>query len=488
MAGVSVGTPAAAGGLRRRQLLDFQLVGFCLLAAGIFAAYPLAYLCVVIPAILPLYFWIRAGTPGIPTLPIVAGLSVIYYAAPALRGDLRTKDADKILAAELAVAAFLLGAAVAYRGFLKAAAQRDSTGGNRASDGTAMIELTFFGLAGGIVYDLMLLGGWLDWLGAYIGVVRAIGLTFGSIGCYLAGAARADGSLRGTSWAAAVICVVAVTVLAISSLLLVGGVASILAAIFGYVVRARRIPWLTLVMAFGLVSVLQAGKPAIRDEYWEQPDSQISISEIPEVMFDWFEDGVRVLWSGAEETDVLDRASLLWTVIRVQEMTPGAVPYLNGETYALLSSYLVPRFVDPDKAKSQAGLNLLGIRYGLQSEEGTARTTIGFGLVAEAYANFGSWGTIAVGALFGALCGIVTWLSAGTGPTSLRMFLAIAATTVLMNVEADLSYLLVTLLQALAGVLIAAIVPIMMNAVIRSRPGYPATSAARGGGAPRALR
>jgi len=467
------------GGPSGRQTLDFQIVGLCLVAAGIFAAYPFDYLCVVIPAILPLYAWVRAGTPGIPTLPIVAGLFVIYYAAPVLRGDLQTDDADRILSAAISVASFLLSATLVYQLFLTAAARRVSRDDRRLSP-KLMVELTFLGLGGGIVFYLVLFAGWLDWIADYIGVIRAAGLTFASIGCYLAGAARADGVLRGGPWVLAVLCVAALALLAIGGLLLVGGAVSVLAAILGYVVAARRIPWLTLALTFAVINVLQAGKAEIRDTYWD-PDRQASVSEIPAIMLGWFEDGARALWSGTEQIDVLERASLLWTVIRVQEATPDYVPYLRGESYALLPAIILPRFIEPNKIKSQAGLNMLAVRYGFQTQEGTDRTTIGFGLIAEAYANFGSGGVLAVGVLFGALCGAITWFSTGIALVSLRMFMAIAATTVLLNVEADLSYLVVTILQALGGVLLAAIVSVVITAVAQSRPGLPTSGEVRQG-------
>jgi hypothetical protein len=108
-------------------------------------------------------------------------------------------------------------------------------------------------------------------------------------------------------------------------------------------------------------------------------------------------------------------------------------------------------------------LNLLSIRYGLQTVETTARTTIGWGLVSEAYANFGYWAVIVIGALFGAICGALMRLSVGAPPSSLPMFITIAATLVLLNVEADLSYLLTTLAQTLAAILIVAALPFLLR-------------------------
>ena len=455
--------------------LDFQIVGGCLLAAVAIATYPIAYLCIVVPAILPLYQWLRAGAPGIPTLPIVAGLSVIYYAAPALRGDLPTDDINLILSASLIVAGFLASAAVVYQFFLIAAARRQRRRSNSSSDHDLVAELTVLGLGSGIAFYLAVFAGWFEGFGSYVGIVRAIALTFASIGCYLAGAARADGVLRGPTWLVTVICIISLALVSVGSLLLVGGIVNVVATVLGYVIAKRRVPWITLVLIFAVISVLQAGKPTIRDKYWDA-DQEVSPSQIPAIMAEWFGSGVDVLWSGEQQVDVLERASLLWTVIRVREMTPEAVPYLGGESYALLPAYLVPRFIDPNKPKSQTGLNLLAVRYGFQTEEGTERTTIAFGVIAEAFANFGNWGLLSVGAVFGALCGIITWFSAGLPLLSVRMFVAIAATTVLLNVEADFAYLIVTMLQAVGAVLIAATVPVLAKSVFNAKPSVAAIS------------
>jgi len=146
-------------------------------------------------------------------------------------------------------------------------------------------------------------------------------------------------------------------------------------------------------------------------------------------------------------------------VLAVQEATPKIIPYLDGETYAMLPQMLVPRFVDPEKIESQAVLNLLSVRYGRETVEDTAKTTIGWGMVSEAYANFGNFGVIAVGAVFGLLCGFLMRLSATAGPTSIAMLIAIASTLTLCNLEGDFSYIMVTLFQTIAGVCIFAVLP-----------------------------
>ena len=53
---------------------SFWFVVVILVAPGLFAWDVLAYYLIVIPALLPTYCWVRAGAPGLPSLPVLAGL------------------------------------------------------------------------------------------------------------------------------------------------------------------------------------------------------------------------------------------------------------------------------------------------------------------------------------------------------------------------------------------------------------------------------
>jgi hypothetical protein len=257
----------------------------------------------------------------------------------------------------------------------------------------------------------------------------------------------------------------AITALSMSSLFLVGGAMNIAAVVLGYVLGTRRLPWAGLIAAFALLSILNAGKGAVREMYWARNSQTVqnaSLMQVPGMLVDWFVEGISDIGSAAARArnpSLLERTSLLHMVLVVQEATPKIIPYLEGETYAMLPQMLVPRFLEPDKIESQAVLNLLSVRYGRESTEDTAKTTIGWGMVAEAYANFGNFGVVAVGAVFGLLCGFLMRLSATAGATSVAMLIAIASTLTLCNVESDFSYIMVTLFQAVAGVCIFSALP-----------------------------
>ena len=441
------------------------------LAASMFAQDAFAYLCITVPAMLPLLVWLRAGAQAIPILPVISGLFFVYYAIPLLRSQAAAYNPDELVQAATAVAAFLVAANMASLPFQGRTHGRPAAFKQSQVADQQLAPIVFIGLAGGIVFHLAVVSGSLAWLDSSLGVVRSIVLTLASISCYLLGHTRASGLLVGPAWGFALGGLLLLILLALSNLLLVGGLMYCLAAFLGYVITARRIPWLGLGIAFVILVILHAGKFEIRKTYWAQDVSEgqeISVARIPSMMVDWFAAGMDALWSGGAESDVFERASLLHMLVLVQRTTPDFIPYLEGETYALLPSMLVPRFLGPEKTLSQAGLNLLSIRYGLQTMESIARTTIGWGLVSEAYANFGYWAVIVVGALFGAICGALMRLSIGAPPNSLPMFTTIAATLVLLNVEADLSYLLTTLAQTLAAILIVAALPYLLRAIAAS--------------------
>lgn len=103
-----------------------------------------------------------------------------------------------------------------------------------------------------------------------------------------------------------------------------------------------------------------------------------------------------MVWQATQRLDLLHQ--LAW----VDAMTPGQVPYLDGATYSYLPISWVPRIVWPDKPIVNAN-NTLAARYGYYSAQIGNGTTIGFGEVAEGYANLGTLMVLIVLALQGLL-------------------------------------------------------------------------------------
>jgi hypothetical protein len=411
-----------------------------------------AYALVTTATLLPFVLWLRGGAAGVPVLAAVAALHYLFYAVPILRGQ-ETHEPWEVLRAAATVAFFLGAATLASRLVSNQSFQRLQRTSADFMSGAKIRRYALGGIAVGVLFYLALMSEWLNWLGPYFGIVRSVTLSAASIGCYLLGYSRARGLLRGVAWGLALAGFAGLVMLSCSSLFLVGGMTFGLTAVLGYFLTSRRIPWTALAAMVAVLFVLHAGKGEIRDRYWIGGYTQeTSIAEIPGLFAEWFAAGVGAIATGQVEHNIIDRASLLDILILVERATPEQIPYLGGETYALLPNYLVPRFLKPDKTFSQAGLALLNIRYGLQTEEEVRFTTIGWGLISEAYANFGYGGVFGVGLLIGALATLFTRFSAGAPPLAMPTLLSLAALACLTNLEADLSYLLVTLWQALVAV------------------------------------
>ena len=63
-----------------------------------------------------------------------------------------------------------------------------------------------------------------------------------------------------------------------------------LAAVLGYVITNKRIPWKLLSAALPIIIVLHAGKESMREKYWipgTNTDAQISLSDMPAMMVEW---------------------------------------------------------------------------------------------------------------------------------------------------------------------------------------------------------
>jgi hypothetical protein len=415
----------------------------------------IGYMLVLVTCALPVILWVRLGAPGVPVLPATAVFYYLYYGVPITRANFGQVAAapEDVLRAAATAAVFVIATTLTWWLITYERLRRPRAAAPEFVSGAQIRKLIFGGIIIGAVFQFGVMVNWWTLFGTFFSVIRAVALAVAAIACYLVGYSRGRGILRGQFGLFALCGVALLIALSWISLFLVGGMVYILAAILGYVLTSKRIPWKFFLPLVALMFVLHAGKGDMRGKYWTQGVAQIDVSpiEMPVLFVEWLGDGVNAIISGTVQQDLLDRASLLYRLIFVQQLTPSYIPYLSGESYALLGDYLVPRFLDPNKVASQAGTALLNIRYGVQTSAGTSTTTIGWGLVAEAYANDGYLGVLVAGLVFGVLTAIFTCWSAGAPPLALSTLMAVSALVTLTDTEADFGYLLVNLWQALVA-------------------------------------
>lgn len=418
----------------------------------------LAYFLIVFAAILPSWLWIRMGALGIPVFPGLAAAYIPTCAFPILGGNesLSLFTLSDILRSAATVALFLVTGTIVWR--LIANLVREGTAVPAGKfNASGMLGLAYAGLAIGLLFHISANAGWLAVVGAYFGVVRSVAGTIVTLACFLFGIARACGYLRGGYFWVAIAGVVLLVVLTWSSLFLVAGIIYALAALFGYSIVSRRVFWLPVIVLFTTTAILHAGKAEMRDKYWEpgtNSGAPSSLAQLPDLASEWISAGIGAIARGDINQNVIDRASILQMIVQAQTETPDRVDYLNGETYSYIPAVLVPRFVDADKPTSQVAMNLLNIRYGNLTDEGVASTAIGWGLIAEAFANFGYAGVVLIALIVGACCGGLAVWSSGAELISLPTLISIAVMMTLINLETDSVGLVSTLLQSLISVVV----------------------------------
>ena len=411
-----------------------------------------AYLLLALVSSVPVALWIWNGGVGIPILPSISVMYFIYYAVPILRKNAEDFGPSEILSAAVTVALFLTAATISWWLLLVTSRQRSDV--PKIFSGSVLERIMFLGLVLGVFYHVALYTGWLYWLGPAFGAFRSSMLTTATAACFMLGHARAQGSLRGRDWVLAVTGLGLMVILSWASLFLVNGMTYCLAAVFGYVITSRRVPWIFLLVAIAVIIIFHAGKESMRDKYWyvgsTSYGTELSVTRVPALMAEWVGTGLTTIASNESYSSAIDRASLLNLLLRVQRLTPDYLPALEGKTYAFLPQMLVPRFIDPDKITSQEAMKMLNVYFGFQTVKQTQDTAVGWGLITEAYANFGRFGVFAVALLWGALCGSIERWSLGAPPISLPGLVAVVTMIQMLNVELDVAGLLTALFQSVA--------------------------------------
>jgi hypothetical protein len=443
---------------RSGHLLELLILAFGILAgAGFFSTAQfddfLGYTVVLFAAMLPAALWIRSGIGGIPIFPTGAILYWVYCGLPSLRGvgEKAGYTSQHVLEADLLISLFLVAATIAWSRFLRPPRNKKNKPPpvSAINGKKAVLSLVAIGLSAGVAYFVIIYSN--INMGSIQGIIRAVLLAPMILACYLLGYGKAKGMFSSIQWIAALGALFVVLILQLGGLQLIAGVTEMSAGLAGYVFTAKRIPWVAAVLVMVLVSILQAGKAEIRDRY---ANINVTGQGTLTLASDWFSTGLNVITKNTKHASVADRASLLEQVIRVQQWTPERVPYLYGESYTYLPSMIVPRIFNPNRAPTQVVMGLLDVRYHFLTKHDTLTTAVGINFVPEAFANFGYTGVAIIGALFGIFTGYFMQISVGREATSLPTLLAITAMVDIINMEADVSYMVTTFFQSSIAIIV----------------------------------
>jgi len=271
-----------------------------------------------------------------------------------------------------------------------------------------------------------------------------------------------------------------------SGFLLTSAAANLITVSVGFFWSNGRIPWRYLTIAMLSLSFLNVGKGTMRSRYWESADSEakeVSLAQTPAVFAEWFQASLDAIVQNnssastkyragsptSKNQTLLDRVDNLQNMLFVIDAEKvGHIAPLGGDTYTLIPPLLVPRILWPDKPRTHEGQILLNTHFGRQDLDSTFTTYIAWGLLPEAYGNFGPVaGSIFLGAVLGLFFAWVENLSSRKLVVSLEGFLSLNLLMSLMNSFEMVASVLVTSTFQSMVIILAAGLPFVRRTVTK---------------------
>jgi hypothetical protein len=361
-------------------------------------------LVIVALGFLPALLWIKGAQFGLPIFETFMATTVSGYGLPLVLGheELKNYSVSTIRDAAIAVAAFQAVAIISHR-MISAFPKRTNFWSQSAVSGD-ISKLLGYGMLLTTAYAIV--DQFTSWIPSDLeGPVRATCFGLGIIATFVECRRWGLRELSRNKKISFAVQLLILVVFNLVGLYLVQAISILILALLGYVSGSKVFPVVAIVVVVPLFAVLHQGKSAMRAKYWEDKAPAPTLLELPAFFGEWIEDGLARSETGdtaTKKVSLLDRTSLIQILCLVVSNTPERLPYLNGETYAQIPGQFVPRFFWPEKPVGHISTYTLSVYYGLQQVEDTQKTTIGFGLLSEAYANFGLFGACIIAFVFGA--------------------------------------------------------------------------------------
>ncbi len=358
-------------------------------------------LLIFVLSVMPSLFWAKTGGSRFPAFETIMLLCANAYAMPLLnaREQLAAYSDDVISRAGWTVILYLITANVIYR-MTTGLPGRGSFW--RQSLITHQIEkLIVYGMILSTAY--VCISEFTKWIPRDLASpLRAVFYGIGILCTFVSSQRWGRGEMTQAEKAVMLCTLIPQLIFMSVGLILISAIGLIGIALLGYLSGGKRIPWLVIALTFTILAILHTGKTRMREKYWEGHLPAPTLTELPAYFSEWIGDGLQPT-SGNKSASrkMLERTSLMHLLCLIIDCSPGRQDYLYGATYRHVLPQMIPRFFWAGKPRSHVATYELGIYYGLQRDEDTVTTTIAFGLLTEAYANFGLIGAILLGAFWG---------------------------------------------------------------------------------------
>ncbi len=407
--------------------------------------------------VVPILRWLQRNDEAYPLIELLQLTMVPFYAIPLLNAhEVVARYPESILlpAAGIVVLVQILGQVGAFvaDSNYRATPQSPWWTDDLVSDDT----LRFSG------YIFMATSVWLvitnftPWVPSGLtGTLRAVFFGTGTISAFIQARLWGSNQLNQTQKLLFVFNIVAQFILMNLSLVLVTSMILLLLILIGYFSSARRLPLMVFLIALPTFALLHAGKHQMRDKHWGELGLAVEPSAVPAFYVEWMQYGVGTFFnlpgedaSPIKRSSLFERASLFQLVCYALDTVPGQTPYLQGESYSYVWPQIIPRFLWPSKPSPNDSVKLLSVKLGVLTEEQAETTSIGYGLITEAYVNYGVTGTGVLGFILGWVLRKVSRLTAQCGTLSGGGIFRILCLAWCLNAETTMAVWLSSFYQA----------------------------------------
>lgn len=358
-------------------------------------------LLILVGATFPVLMWARRDDFRFPVFEVFMLTGVNTYAIPLLTGHthLSQYSDETIIVSAIGVIIFQIAASVTY--FSTKGRPRKTRAWTEDVVTTDITDYLEYGMFITTAYTAI----WLltDWIPRDLeGILRAACFGVGILTSFILSRMWGEGTLPRRKRIVFTTLLVLQVIFSWTALFLVGGISILVLAFLGYIIGSKRLPVVPLALAALAAGTLHNGKSAMRLKYWEGRAPMPTLTEIPAFYSEWIGYSLdpEISRNTRETNAILQRTSLLHMLCLVVSYTPERLPFLEGKTYGQIPGQFVPRFFWPEKPVGHISTHTLSIYYGLQDEDSTGKTTVAFGLLPEAYANYGLFGIVILGVFF----------------------------------------------------------------------------------------
>lgn len=386
-----------------------------------------------IACMFPMYLWCANKVKGMPIFPFFTLTYLWTFCLPLLSENPHVLHYSPAahLYASLTTVAFLGAATVVWWEFVKGA--RDIQFSFLALQSKPAETFFFWMLGAALLFNMYFLGGWFTIPDSLFSLIRGIIIGLSTLGIFVLAYRCGGGHLSRFRSGLLLFFLAGIILTSAATLILKTALTLFLMSTIAYVIGGRKLPTVPLVVGLICLLPLHYGKHPMRHKYWNGPPKRVQPWEYPAWFQEWAGNSGETLfhkpnrWDPPKEEkeSFVERSSVIHMLMMAQDKIPRLYPYMGGETYVIIPGLMIPRFLNPNKLRSHEGTHLINIHVKRQTYKQTLKTTIAWGLLPEAYANYGFMGALIIGGGFGAFYGFVTVQGVGAPTFSFRTLFGI---------------------------------------------------------------